>query len=298
MEFQFFNPSGPRRLPPVRRSRARAGLALKLLKETRPSLLVAAAATLLLCAATSCLPPGLLRSQLRDRGGIFLVVAVKSDAPQAVERTMRVMGGRCERLGVYCEAEREGGADASRFRLRVSGAQDAGRAKAVLLSEGMELRPVVSPLSPAPIKTYPTRAEAESAAGASNDVLPFVADQGRGSFLVVERAAIVTGDDVREAHPFDLSTPDYPGDYEIMFGLKPDGAHRFGDWTAGHIGSYLAIVLDGEVRSAPFIKSRIDDRGIINGRFSKQQADDISLVLSTGNLPAPVEVVQEGKYEP
>ena len=52
------------------------------------------------------------------------------------------------------------------------------------------------------------------------------------------------------------------------------------------------------MRSAAFIKSQITDTGVIGGRFSKQQAEDVALVLSTGNLPAPVELVEEGTYKP
>jgi preprotein translocase subunit SecD len=266
-------------------------------KETKASLL--AAALLLLCASASCATPGLLRARPRDQGGVLLLIAVKAeggDAFPAVEQTMRIMEGRCDKLGVYCKAEPEGGGS-NRFRLRVSGAKDMGRVKDILLATGMEMRPVVSPSSPAPIKSYPTRAEAEAAAGASNDVLPFVAEEGHGSFLVVERKPVVTGDDVREAHTFDLSVPERPY-YEIMFSLKPDGAERLGRWTGFNFNHYLAIILNGQVRSAPYIKSQITDSGVIEGRFNKQQAEDVALVLSTGNLPAPAELIKEEAYKP
>ncbi|PYT04644.1 MAG: hypothetical protein DMF65_01680 [Acidobacteria bacterium] len=271
------------------------------MKKKKASLLAEAALLLSLCAATACTPLGLLRSKPRDNGGIFLLIAVRPDpnnSAQAVEQTMKVMEGRCDRFGIYCKAERQGGDAANQFMLRVSGANDTERVKAVLLAEGMELRPVVSPLYPAPIKSYRTQAEAESAAGASNDVLPFVAGDGPGVFLVVERAPVVTGDDVRNAHPLDISLPEHPDSYEITFTLKPEGAVRFGKWTSGNISRYLAIVLNGQVRTAPFIKSQITDSGVISGHFNKQQAEDTALVLSSGNLPAPIELIQEGTYKP
>ena len=47
-----------------------------------------------------------------------------------------------------------------------------------------------------------------------------------------------------------------------------------------------------------FIKSQISDTGQINGHFNKQEAEDTALVLVSGNLPAPVELVEEGAYKP
>jgi preprotein translocase subunit SecD len=272
------------------------------MKNMKAPLLAGAALLLSLCAATACAPFGLFRSQPRDNGGIFLLVAVKSDSnnsAQAVEQTMKVIEGRCDRLGIYCKAERQGGDAANQFTLRVSGAKDTERAKDVLLAEGMELRPVASLLYPAPIKTYGTRAEAESAAGASNDVLPYVGDGKGGSFLVVEHVPVVTGNDVRSAAPLDISLPEqHAPEYEITFSLRPEGAARFGAWTGANIGHYIAVVLNGQVRTAPFIRGQINDSGVINGRFTKQQAEDTALVLMSGNLPAPVELIQEGTYKP
>lgn len=87
-------------------------------------------------------------------------------------------------------------------------------------------------------------------------------------------------------------------DYLIAFTLKPVAANRFGEWTDGNVGRYLAIVLNGAVRSAPYVKSRITDSGQITGSFTKQQAEDVALTLKSGSLPTPIEVVEEGGYEP
>jgi protein-export membrane protein SecD len=269
------------------------------MKKTKARLL-APTALMLVIATTSCAPFGLFRSQPRDNGGIFLLIAVKTDpnnSAQAVEQTMKIMEGRCDRLGIYCKAEREGDA-ANQIMLHVSGAKDAGRAKDVLLAEGMELRPVVSPVNPAPIETYRTRSEAEKAAGATNDVMPFINDGKDEGFLVVERVPVVTGDDIRRAAPMDISPDGRVPEYEITFNLKPEGAARFGAWTGANIGHYIAVVLNGQVRTAPFIRGQINDSGVINGRFTKQQAEDTALVLMSGNLPAPVELIQEGTYKP
>lgn len=62
---------------------------------------------------------------------------------------------------------------------------------------------------------------------------------------------------------------------------------------------YLAIVLDGTLYSAPFIKTAIHGgKAIIEGSFSMKDAQDLSIVLRAGSLPAPVEVVEERGVDP
>ena len=81
--------------------------------------------------------------------------------------------------------------------------------------------------------------------------------------------------------------------YTISFSLKPDGAAKFGAWTGANINEYLGVVLNDEVKSIAFIKSQIDDQGEISGRFTKQSAEDLALVLRAGALPVPVRFVEE-----
>jgi preprotein translocase subunit SecD len=83
-------------------------------------------------------------------------------------------------------------------------------------------------------------------------------------------------------------------DYQIAFSLRPEGAEKFGAWTGSHINNYLGVVLNGEVKSIAFIKSQIYDQGEITGRFTRQSAEDLALVLRSGALPAPVRVIEEG----
>jgi preprotein translocase subunit SecD len=260
---------------------------------------VTAALLLLLCAATtSCLTAGMFAP--RDTGGVYIVLAVKADAPaleEAVRNALQVIEARCSALGIYCTAEREGGAGSNRIRLRVSGAKDFARVKAVLLAEGrLELRPVVSPSSPSPMQTYPTREAAEKAAGTNYDVAPFE-EEGTGMvFLTVERKPVVTGLDLRSAEAASVLSGE--NDYQINFTLRPEGASRFGAWTNANIGRYIAIMLNGRVRSAPYIKGQIFDTGQITGNFTRQQAEDVALTLRSGNMPAPIEVLEEGTYKP
>jgi len=111
-------------------------------------------------------------------------------------------------------------------------------------------------------------------------------------WVVVEWPPVVDGRDLRNAE----ATQGRAGgqDYQIAFSLKPAGAEKFGAWTGANINQYLGVVLNDEVKSIAYIKSRIFDVGEISGRFTKQSAEDLALVLKSGALPAPVKIVSQG----
>src|ERR1044072_650043 len=197
------------------------------------------------------------------------------------------------------------------------GVQDPERVKNLLKGESrLELVHVVSPPSPAPSQTYPTEQEAIASLGsggtipANRRVLPYSermeptaeanADpnqQKPKKWVVVEAPAIVDGSELRNA----TAIPTRAGgteDYEINFSLKKNGADKFGQWTGSHINEYMGVVLENEVKSIAYIKSQIFDSGQIEGRFTKQSAEDLALTLRSGTLPAPIEYLEERTVGP
>lgn len=72
-----------------------------------------------------------------------------------------------------------------------------------------------------------------------------------------------------------------------------DEGRKFGPFTASHINSQMAIVLDGQVISAPVIQARLDSGGVISGSFTQQSARDLALNLRYGALPVPLRIVSE-----
>jgi preprotein translocase subunit SecD len=235
----------------------------------------------------------------KDEGGLYLVIAVKADAPQldqSIQQTIAVIQKRCERLRILCKLERQSGDKSNRIMLRISSPKDPERIKSILLSQGLELRAVVSPPSPSPVQTYPTQAEAEAAAAESKgNVMPYLEKEGPRKFIIVEHTPIVTGQDIRDAGADNLLGAD--NTYEINFQLTPAGAKRFGEWTGSNIYHYMAVVMNGQVRSTAYIQSQIFDRGQISGHFTKAEAEDGALVLMSGSLPAPIEALEEGVYK-
>ena len=80
----------------------------------------------------------------------------------------------------------------------------------------------------------------------------------------------------------------------VSFKFNSLGGKKFGEATKNNIGERLAIVLDNEVISAPVIQSAIlGGSGIISGNFTVKSASDLALLLRSGALPAPLEVLEE-----
>ena len=114
------------------------------------------------------------------------------------------------------------------------------------------------------------------------------------TYYAVRRASVVTGRDLRNARPT-LDENNLPA---VGFSLNSDGARKFGTATEQNIGRQLAIVLDGRVTSAPVIQSRISDEGRISGSFTQQEAQDLSLQLRSGALPASLTYLEERTVGP
>ena len=113
-------------------------------------------------------------------------------------------------------------------------------------------------------------------------------------YYVLRRVPAVTGRDLRNARP----TLDENNRPAVSFSLNQEGARKFGNFTQANIGRQLAIVMDNRVVSAPQIQSRIDDEGRINGNFTTQEAQDLSLVLRSGALPANMIYLEERTVGP
>jgi preprotein translocase subunit SecD len=113
-------------------------------------------------------------------------------------------------------------------------------------------------------------------------------------YYIVRRVPAVTGRDLRNARP----TLDENNRPAVSFSLNQDGARKFGAFTQANIGRQLGIVLDSRVQSAPVIQSRIDDEGRITGNFTNQEAQDLSLKLRSGALPANLTYLEERTVGP
>ncbi|MDG4574384.1 MAG: protein translocase subunit SecD [Defluviicoccus sp.] len=112
--------------------------------------------------------------------------------------------------------------------------------------------------------------------------------------IAVRKRVVVSGENLVDAQPtFQQGEP------VVSFRFDTAGGKRFGDVTTQSVGKLLAIVLDGEVISAPRIREPIlGGSGIITGSFSVAEARDLALLLRAGALPAPLSILEERTVGP
>ncbi len=83
------------------------------------------------------------------------------------------------------------------------------------------------------------------------------------------------------------------GSPSIDFKLTSEGSKVFAEYTSANVGTYLAIVLDGQVISSPVIKNAITDgQGQISGSFTIETANQLAVQLRYGALPVPLRVAR------
>jgi len=112
---------------------------------------------------------------------------------------------------------------------------------------------------------------------------------------LVEKAAYVTGDDLKIAWP---TTGEF-GRPEVALEFTAQGAKKFEKVTGENVGRQLAIVLDQIVYSAPVIDEKISGgRAVIRGRFTMAEVAALANVLRYGALPAPVRLIEERTVGP
>ncbi|WP_440676308.1 protein translocase subunit SecD [Candidatus Pelagibacter sp. HIMB1593] len=112
----------------------------------------------------------------------------------------------------------------------------------------------------------------------------------------VSKRIIISGENLLDAQP-KMDTQN--NQTVVNFTLDRVGAKRFGKATSTGIGKQLAIVLDGKVISAPVVRDTIaSGSGQISGGFTFQSATDLALLLRSGALPAPLEIIEERTVGP
>jgi preprotein translocase subunit SecD len=232
---------------------------------------------------------------------------------QAVDQALKIIESRINAFGVKEPTLQRHGAESSgQILLQMPGVDDPERIKKLIGAESnLAMMKIVSPPNPSPVQTYSTEDAAKQSLGGAvppnRRVLPYAerdSDPNAATnpqdkpkqFVVVEYPAVVDGSELRDAS---ASQGRAGGtDFEINFSFKPSGAQKFGEWTGKNINNYMAVVLNGEVKSAAFIKSQIFDSGQITGRFTKETADDLALTLRSGALPAKIEYQEERTVGP
>jgi len=220
-------------------------------------------------------PDGLITMVLSEE-------AVRERASAAVQQSIEIVRRRVDATGVTEPSiQRQG---ANRILVQVPGLQDPQRLKEIL---GKTAKMVFRMVDTAAVDGRP---------GPGSEVLE--ADNtrdGQPSRYVVLRKVEVAGDMLTDARP----STDQNGQPVVSFTFNSVGAKRFADTTRESVGKPFAIVLDNKVLSAPVIREPIlGGKGQISGNFTFQTANDLSVLLRAGALPAPLRIIEERTVGP
>lgn len=216
---------------------------------------------------------------------------------RAVAQAIETIRNRVDKLGVSEPVIQEHGLGQYQILVQLPGVDDPARVKEIMQSTAMlEIRQAMN--------GGVSYKDEQSALAATNGVLPDnsmllhgrnIGATGEDSVYIISRVSAVAGHDLREARVGRSSTTNTP---EVNFFLTAEGGRRFSAFTGAHVGDYLAVVLDNKVMEVAVIKSEIGDSGVIEGRFTDQQAKDLALILNSGALPAGIKYLEERTVGP
>jgi len=229
---------------------------------------------------------------IREPGeGRFLVKMTELLVRQIKERTVKeaikTLERRVNQLGVAEPVIAEQGNRSDQILVQLPGVTDAEQAKRVIKTTAQLALKLVE-------DTSTSREALLQATGGKlpddKDIVEGTGDTpGQPVYYLVRREAVITGRDLKSAR----AGVDQNNAPDVQFTLNPQGADRFKRETGRSVGKRLAIILDGTVASAPVIQSQIAGDGVITGRFTAQDADELSKVLRAGALPATLKYLQE-----
>ena len=117
-----------------------------------------------------------------------------------------------------------------------------------------------------------------------------------GTEAIVSKRIVLSGDNLTDAKP---RMDNQSNETVVTFNLDRVGAKKFAKATSSNVGKKLAIILDGKIISAPnIIEPIIGGSGQITGNFTFQSATDLALLLRSGALPAPLNIIEERTVGP
>ncbi len=224
---------------------------------------------------------------ITETGG--LITLMPSDAAliervrQAVDQSIQIIERRVNELGLVEPTIQREGAD--RILVQVPGLQDPSRLKAILgKTAKLDFRMVDESMTP--------EQAAESHPPQDSEIL----DGEGGQKYLIEKRVLVSGADLVDAQPgFDQRS----SEPVVNFRFNSSGGRKFAEATQQNVGKRFAIVLDNKVISAPVIREPIlGGQGQISGNFTVQSANDLSILLRAGALPAPLTVIEERTVGP
>ena len=218
--------------------------------------------------------------------GPTLIVKL-SDAEKAatddrtIQQSLEIVRRRVDEVGTREPTIQRQGKD--RILIQVPGIGSAEELKALIgTTAKLTFNPVVG-----------RGTDPNASPGLGNIVVPSLDEPG--VYYTLVEAPVVTGEDLTDARP----SFDQNGQPAVDFRFNPQGARRFGAYTAANIGQPFAIVLDNQVISAPVIRDAITTgNGQISGAMGVDESNRLAVLLRAGALPAEMTFLEERTIGP
>lgn len=200
---------------------------------------------------------------------------------RTIQQSLEIIRRRVDEVGTREPTIQRQGED--RILIQVPGLGSADELKALIgTTAQLTFQPVVTRTT-----------DPNTRPGARQELLPSMDEEG--IFYVLEETPVVTGEELTNAQP----TFDQNGRPAVNFKFNVSGARKFGEYTAANVGAPFAIVLDGEVISAPRINEAIPGgSGIITGNFTVEESTNLAVLLRAGALPAKMTFLEERTIGP
>jgi preprotein translocase subunit SecD len=211
--------------------------------------------------------------------------AITERVRQSVEQSIQIVERRVNELGTVEPLIQRQGTD--RILVQVPGLQDPTRLKELLgKTAKLDFRMVDLTVPADQAQQGRVPADSEVLMSSTAPKVPYV----------IKKQVLVSGGDLTDAQPgFDQRS----GEPIVSFRFNTSGSRKFAQATSDNVGQPFAIVLDNEVISAPVIREPITGgSGQISGSFTVQAANDLSILLRAGALPAPLTIIEERTVGP
>ena len=217
---------------------------------------------------------------------------------RAVAQAIETIRNRIDQLGVSEPVIQEHGLGEYQILVQLPGVDDPGRVKEIMQSTAMlEIKQSLGgpyPSEQAALQEHGGVLPPDAVLMSGKSVGSTRDTEGGQSWYLISRASAVTGRDLRTAEP----SRDENGQPAVRFTLSGEGGRKFYSFTSAHVGDNLAVVLDNKLREVAVIKEAIRDTGVINGRFTAQETQDLSMTLRSGALPASIKYLEERTVGP
>ncbi len=228
------------------------------------------------------------------KGGMHLVLRVQTEKltddakKDAVQRAMEILRNRIDGLGVGETVIQRQGED--QILIQLPGVTDRDKALSIIGKVAQLEFKLVSDDQALLSKALAGEVDA------AHDLKYVRTDKDRYPVLV-EKSTALSGETVADARvDFDQQAFGQP---RISLSFNSEGSKKFASITQKNTNRRLAIVLDGEVLSAPNIKEPIlSGNAEITGMFTFDEANLLALSLRSGALPAPMQIEEERTVGP